>query len=428
MRIQFDGTEGELETPATKDKTGGVVLVQEYWGVNDHVRDIGKRLAAEGFRVLAPDLYHGKVTKSAEEAGKLMGSLDWPKALAEIVAAAEHLRDHETSNGKVAVMGFCMGGALTFAAAANIPWLAAAVPFYGIPNEKLADYTKEKAPILAHFAQERSVGDRRQGQGDPIEGRGDGAPRLRRAARVLQRHAARGLQPPRREDGVGALDRVLEEASVLRRAALLIFVVACQSQQSTAAVTLSAPSSSVTIATPPATTATTRLCGRTDAPRVAPDVAALIAKKTTGASYEFPAMPSPPVEVVEGAAAELRDASVRRAFEKLDTDAIEELRKANAKWTLAAALGSSDIDVRIRAARALQRLRDPAPASYMVEIARATAVFVPGSEAATLQNMFMHAIADATGECAAVKIAIKDGQDPEGLKAAADAWKKKLCP
>ena len=152
MRIKFDGTEGELETPDVKGKSGGVVLVQEYWGLNDHVRDIGKRLAAQGFRVLAPDLYHGKVTKSAEEASKLMQSLDWPKALAEIVAAAEHLRDHESSNGKVAVLGFCMGGALTFAAAANIPWLAAAVPFYGVPNEKLADCTKEKAPILAHFA------------------------------------------------------------------------------------------------------------------------------------------------------------------------------------------------------------------------------------------------------------------------------------
>ena len=152
MRIKFDGTEGELETPGAKDKTGGVVLVQEYWGLNDHVRDIAKRLAKQGFRVLAPDLYHGKVTKSAEEAGKLMQSLDWPKALHEIVAAAKHLRDHETSNGKVAVMGFCMGGALTFAAAANIPWLAAAVPFYGVPDAKLADYTKEKAPILAHFA------------------------------------------------------------------------------------------------------------------------------------------------------------------------------------------------------------------------------------------------------------------------------------
>ena len=212
----------------------------------------------------------------------------------------------------------------------------------------------------------------------------------------------------------------------MKRAALVL-VVACQSQ-STAAVTLSTPSSSVTIAPPPATTATTRLCGRTDAPRAPPDVAALIAKQNTGATYEFPAMPAPPVEVVEGAAMELRDPNVRRAFEKLDSDAIETLRKAGAKWTLAAALGNTDIDVRIRAANALKRLRDPAPASYMVEIARATAVFVPGSEAATLQYMFMHAIADATSECTGVKIALGNGQDPEGLKAAADVWKKKLCP
>jgi len=152
MRIKLDGVEGELVMPDTKEKTGGVVLVQEYWGLNDHVRDIAKRLAAQGFRVFAVDLYHGKVTSKPEEARELMGSLDWPKALGEIIAAATHLRDHETSNGKVAVMGFCMGGALTFAAAANIPWLAAGVPFYGVPDEKLADYTKEKAPILAHFA------------------------------------------------------------------------------------------------------------------------------------------------------------------------------------------------------------------------------------------------------------------------------------
>jgi hypothetical protein len=214
----------------------------------------------------------------------------------------------------------------------------------------------------------------------------------------------------------------------LKRALSFVLLVACRSQSSTAAVTLTTPSSSVTIAPPRATTATTRLCGRKDAPRVSQDVAALIAKQTTGASYEFPQMPPPSVEVVEGAATELRDPNVRRAFEKLDQGAIDELRNAGAKWTLAAALGSHDIDVRIRAARALERLHDPAPASYMTEIARATAVFVPGSEAATLQYMFMRAIAEATSACAGLAIAIKDTQDVEGLKAAADESQKKLCP
>jgi hypothetical protein len=210
----------------------------------------------------------------------------------------------------------------------------------------------------------------------------------------------------------------------VKRAAVFVLLVACRSQESsTAAVTLTTPSSSVTIAPPPATTATSRLCGRTDAPHVSADVTALIAKQTATSS-----MPKPAVEVVEGAAIELRDPNVRRAFEKLDTDAIEELRKAGAKWTLAAALGNGDVDVRIRAAIALKRLRDPAPASYMTEIARAAAVFVPGSEEATLQGMFMHAIADALAECTGTKIVIKSGQDPDGLKAAADIWQKKLCP
>lgn len=139
-------------------------------------------------------------------------------------------------------------------------------------------------------------------------------------------------------------------------------------------------------------------------------------------------MPPPSVEVVEGAATELRDPNVRRAFEKLDTDAIEELRKAGAKWTLAAALGNGDVDVRIRAAQALKRLRDPAPAAYMTEIARANAHFVSGSEEATLHGIFMHAIADALGECTGTKIVIKDGQDPKGLEAAANIWQRKLCP
>jgi len=186
------------------------------------------------------------------------------------------------------------------------------------------------------------------------------------------------------------------------------------------------PSSSASSTPPPATTATTatssRLCGRTDAPHAPPDVMALIAKQTVSS------MPKPSVEVVEGAATELRDPNVRRAFEKLDTDAIEELRKAGAKWTIAAALGSDDVDVRIRAAHALGKLRDPAPAAYMVEIARANAHFVSGSEEATLHGIFMHAIADALGECTGTKIAIKAGQDPKGLEAAANAWQKKLCP
>lgn len=142
---------GELVLPAGEGKAPAIVLIQEWWGVNDHIRSLLDRLAAAGFVALAPDLYHGKVTADAGEAGRLMTELDKPGALEEIAGAVRYLADHERSNGKVGVMGFCMGGALAFAAAATIPEIGAAVPFYGIPSPT-PDYAQVKAPILAHFA------------------------------------------------------------------------------------------------------------------------------------------------------------------------------------------------------------------------------------------------------------------------------------
>jgi carboxymethylenebutenolidase len=143
---------GELALPQGSDKAPAVVLIQEWWGVNDHVRSLVERLAADGFLVLAPDLYHGKTTKDPGEAGKLMQSLDWGRAIDEIAGAVSFLASHPKSSGKVGILGFCMGGALSFAAATKIPELAAAVPFYGVPSGPWADWSKVRAPIQAHFA------------------------------------------------------------------------------------------------------------------------------------------------------------------------------------------------------------------------------------------------------------------------------------
>jgi carboxymethylenebutenolidase len=137
--------------PGGSGKAGGVVVVQEWWGLNDHIRSLVDRFAAAGFVTLAPDLYHGKSTKDANEAGALMTALDGQRALADIAAAAQHLAAHARVNGKVGVTGFCLGGAYTFTAATRIPEISAAVPFYGIPPAGRAEYTKAK-PILAHFA------------------------------------------------------------------------------------------------------------------------------------------------------------------------------------------------------------------------------------------------------------------------------------
>lgn len=139
-----------LAEPSVGAPGPGVVLVQEWWGVNGHMKSIADRLAKEGYRTLVPDLFHGKITQDAEEANRLMTALDWGAAVhQDIRGAAQVLKN---SGGKVAVLGFCMGGALSLAAAVHCPELDAAVCFYGIPAKELADPARIKIPLLCHFA------------------------------------------------------------------------------------------------------------------------------------------------------------------------------------------------------------------------------------------------------------------------------------
>jgi carboxymethylenebutenolidase len=144
---------GELAEPTGSEKVGAVVVIQEWHGINAEMRAKVDRFAREGFLALAPDLYHGKVAADDAEAGKLMGALDFGRAVGEIGASIQWLKEQPRSNGEVAVLGFCLGGALTFAAAANLRGLACAVPFYGIPDLSQIDLGKITAPIQAHFAE-----------------------------------------------------------------------------------------------------------------------------------------------------------------------------------------------------------------------------------------------------------------------------------
>ena len=154
-RVSFksrDGgsVDGALALPAGGGKAPTVVVIQEWWGLNEQIQKTADRLAAAGFVALAPDLYHGKLAKDAAEAGHLMKDLDWKRAMDDLAGAVGYLREHPRGSGKVAVTGFCMGGALAFAAATDIRGLAAVVPFYGVPGD--VDYGKVEAPVLAHFA------------------------------------------------------------------------------------------------------------------------------------------------------------------------------------------------------------------------------------------------------------------------------------
>ena len=155
--VSFEGigginVNGALAEPSGTGKAPAVVLVQEYWGLNDHVKSLVDRLGSEGFLVVAPDLYHGKLAKNAAEAGQLMTALDTLEAMKEIGATATFLKGHARGNGKVGVVGFCLGGALSFAAACHVEGLSAVVPFYGVPPADKVDYAKVTAPVLAHFA------------------------------------------------------------------------------------------------------------------------------------------------------------------------------------------------------------------------------------------------------------------------------------
>jgi carboxymethylenebutenolidase len=128
----------------------GVVVIQEWWGLNDQICGVADRFARAGWNALAPDLYQGRVTQKPDEANHLMTGLDFPGAThQDIRGAVRHLA---AQGSKVAVMGFCMGGALTVAACVHVPEVAAGVCFYGIPPKDFADPAKFAVPFQAHFA------------------------------------------------------------------------------------------------------------------------------------------------------------------------------------------------------------------------------------------------------------------------------------
>jgi carboxymethylenebutenolidase len=145
-----DEASGALALPPGTGKAPGLVVIQEYWGLNAHIESLVDRFAAEGFVALAPDLYRGVIAKTASEAGKMMKSLDSRRAFADVGGAVDFVRSHARGNGKVGMIGFCMGGAITLAATTSGFGLDAAVPFYGLPWE--TDYTKVACPVQAHFA------------------------------------------------------------------------------------------------------------------------------------------------------------------------------------------------------------------------------------------------------------------------------------
>lgn len=145
--------DGYLAIPA-KGSGPGVIVVQEYWGLVDHIKTLADRFAAEGFVALAPDMYHGERTTSPDQAAKLLMALNIDGAGKDMRGAAKYLRASvAVKPRKVAILGFCMGGQLALYAAQEHPdVIDAAVDFYGIHPKVEIIPSKVKVPVLGHFA------------------------------------------------------------------------------------------------------------------------------------------------------------------------------------------------------------------------------------------------------------------------------------
>lgn len=148
---------GYLAVPATTPAPG-VLVLQEWWGLNPQIKGVADRLAGEGFVALAPDLYHGELAGHDEmdKAGHLMSSLPADRAARDMGGAVTYLLAHDAVGGDaVGSVGFCMGGMMTLLVAAQEGVrIGAAVPYYGTPPlDGGPDWSGLTAPVLAHFAE-----------------------------------------------------------------------------------------------------------------------------------------------------------------------------------------------------------------------------------------------------------------------------------
>lgn len=153
--VQFERPDGQvlqgyLCEPAVQKGAPAILVLQEWWGVNDQIRGVADRLAAGGYFALVPDLYRGKQTVEEEEASHLMNGLDFAEVVAQDVAGA--LQYLQGRSERIAVMGYCMGGALTLLTLSHHAGLSAGVVWYGFPPLEFLSASDIYAPLMGHWA------------------------------------------------------------------------------------------------------------------------------------------------------------------------------------------------------------------------------------------------------------------------------------
>ena len=152
--VEFEANGGSAKgylAEPDADEAPGIVVLQEWWGLDDSVRGMVDRFAEEGFLALAPDLYHGETTEQPDEAQQKLMAMNMDEAEKEMRGAVKYLLSHPKCSGQVGSVGFCMGGGLSVWAAASNPEIGAAVTYYYVMPHGKPDFSKIKAPVLGHF-------------------------------------------------------------------------------------------------------------------------------------------------------------------------------------------------------------------------------------------------------------------------------------
>ncbi|HET8616926.1 MAG TPA: dienelactone hydrolase family protein [Actinomycetales bacterium] len=158
QNVTFDSNGGQAHGYLALPDSGsgpGVIVIEEWWGLDDHIADICDRLAGEGFVALAPDLFGGRVAHDSDEAGQMMEQLPAEQAARDLGGAVDYLLGLDSvTSAKVGAIGFCMGGGFVLMLAAQQgDKIGAAVPFYGVGQGVPDSYASITAPVQGHYAE-----------------------------------------------------------------------------------------------------------------------------------------------------------------------------------------------------------------------------------------------------------------------------------
>ncbi len=157
QHVEFSASGSATQGYLAKPESGSgpaVIVIQEWWGLVDHIKAVADRFAGEGFFALAPDLYHGEAATRPDDAGRLMMALQIERAIHDLRGAVSYLKAQDgVSSSKVGAVGFCMGGQLALAAGCDNPDVGACVDFYGVHPNVTLDFSGLQAPVLGLFAE-----------------------------------------------------------------------------------------------------------------------------------------------------------------------------------------------------------------------------------------------------------------------------------